>query len=110
MPIFKQTFGVLSYARPLKKEHTYKQCTCRALFASAFPSTFHIWRVSYACLCVAGFSNKTLQGAEGNVRVNAVAPGHVVTGMYAGVSDEALAGVIKNNQLIERPLKSEEVR
>lgn len=51
-----------------------------------------------------------LQGAESNVRVNAVAPGHVTTPIYGDVPDEALAGMSKANHIIERPLKPEEVR
>lgn len=42
--------------------------------------------------------------------INAVAPGHGVTVMYAGVSDEAFAGMTERDQLIECPLESEEVR
>ncbi|CAM9188291.1 unnamed protein product [Sphacelaria rigidula] len=50
-----------------------------------------------------------MEGAESNVRVNAVAPGHVTTPIYGDVPDEALAGMSKANHIIERPLKPEEI-
>lgn len=50
-----------------------------------------------------------MQGAPNNIRVNAVAPGHVATPMYGGMPDEALVELTKTDQLMGRPLQPEEV-
>ncbi|CAN0205698.1 unnamed protein product [Pylaiella littoralis] len=50
-----------------------------------------------------------IEGAASSVRVNSIAPGHVETPIYGEMPRESLVAVSEMNQLIGRPIQSEEV-